>query len=158
VLLLAGLAWGATVTKQIPVGAAVQVLTTQLNDLAPNTTSAASAPVDNRASAPSGGSGALLCEVEALVTFVATPDPDGVIAVWFQKSIDDNNYETTFLGNPVVTLPVNIVAPATTVRVIREVKCPPTLFTVAVKNDNTGVAFGPVGNIVSVRFVTLEGL
>jgi hypothetical protein len=157
-LLLVGVVWGATVTKQLPVGAAVQVLTTQLNGLAPNATSAASTAVDNRATAPTGGGGALLCEVEALVTFAATPDPDGAIAVWFQRSLDDNNYETTFLGNPTVTLPVNLVAPATTVRVIREVKCPPGLFTVAIKNDNTGVAFAASGNIVSVRFVTLEGL
>jgi hypothetical protein len=159
-LLLASLAWGATVTKQlIGPGPIVQVLSgAQINGLAPNASSAQSAPVDNRATAPSGGGGALLCEVEALVTFVTTPDPDGGIAVWFQEAVDDNNYATAFIGNPKLILPVNLVSPAVTVRVVRRVDCPAGLFTVAIKNDNTGAAFSGSGNSVSIRFVTLEGL
>jgi hypothetical protein len=96
--------------------------------------------------------------VEAFVTFVSTPDPDGGIAVWFQDAINDADYATTFIGNPKVVLPVNLVSPAVAVRVVRRVDCPAGLFTVVIKNDNTGVAFSGAGNIISIRFVTLEGL
>jgi hypothetical protein len=157
VLVLAGWAWGATVTKQL-IGSTVTVLTIELNNLAPNGVTLPSAVQDNRANAPTGGGGALLCNIEAFVTFTTTPDPDGGLAVWFQESIDESSYATAQIGNPKVVLPVNLVAPAVALRVVRQVTCPPGLFTVILKNDNTGAQLAPSGNTVKIQFVTLEGL
>jgi hypothetical protein len=159
VVLLASLAGAVNVTKWLVVGTATTVLSTQLNSLANNAVTVASATYNNL---PTGGQGdgALLCDIEGVFTFGAQPTAGTAILVWFLKSVDGTNFENTptatvSLGRlPNVVLPVTSGHPGT--RVTVETKCPVGLFQLVAKNDGTGQSLAASGNTIKLLPFTTQ--
>jgi hypothetical protein len=151
-LLLAGTVGAATITKML-VGSTVTALSTELNSLTSNSTSALSATLTNVIG--TGGDGFLMCEVEGAFTFGGNPIAGSGIAVWFAKAIDDSNFAQCGVGLPAVTLPLR--STATTTRTVVETKCAIGSYKVCALNDGTGQALAASGNTIKIRYLTPEG-
>lgn len=133
-------------------GSIATLLSTELNSLANNAMSAASA-------AYASGGGYLLAEVELLATFGTAPTANTGVALWFLRAIDGTNYED---GSATVTparaadvvLPVRAVTTAQRTR--RVVLIPPGTFKGLAMNDGTGQALAATGNIIRLLPLTYQ--
>ena len=150
----------AQVTKWF-LGSPTTLLSTELNSLANNGFTAASATYNNTVGG-GGGDGSVRCLIEGSFTFVAAPTPNSAVFVWFLKALDDTNFENTpttsiSLGRgPDVTLPVT--GGQTSTRVSRLVECPPGLFKTVATQQGTGQAMAASGNTIKIRPVTIQGV
>ena len=152
-------AWAAT-TLQLAVGTVTTALNTEMNSIGSNGWTAASATIDNRIGQTLQGS--LLCRVEALVTYAASPTAGGAITGWFLKTVDTTNFENT----PTATIGLNrlpdFVIPATTgqtgTRASVDVRCPAERFKVVVQNTASGQSWNGGGvNFLKILPITLQG-
>jgi len=156
---MVSLAQAAIVTKFL-LGSQTSVLTTELNSIASNGFTAASAAFNNTVGQT--GDGYVLCDVEGVFTFGANPTANTAVVLWFLMAADGTNYENTptasiTLGRaPDVVLPVT--AGQTGTRVTRRILCPWGLFKAVAKNDGTGQTLAASGNTVKIRPITIEGI
>jgi hypothetical protein len=149
----------STTVSQSANATATSVLTTELNSLANNAWTAASAVIDNTIGGT--GNGAMICTVELLAVFAASPTAGGAITGWFLKTVDNSNYETTPTASigqqrlPDFVIPV--VTGQTTTRTSVTMRCPPYKFKVVVQNTATGQAMAASANTLKIMWVTPQG-
>ncbi len=144
------------VIKQNPYGTIATVLSTELNGLANNSYSAASAAYGSDT-----GAAELLADFElALASF--TPGSNPVVELYLLRSVDGTNYEDG--GGSVVPsqdayVGVFQIASGTGAKraVLRDIPLPPGLWKAVVKNV-TGAALAASGNTLKVRPHSLQAV
>src|SRR6266446_4054145 len=115
----------SNVTKWL-LGTQTSLLTTELNSLANNAFTVASAAFNNTIGQT--GDGYIACDIEGVFVFAANPTANTGVLIWFIMAPDGTNYENTptasiTLGRaPDVVLPVT--AGQTGTRVTRRILCP----------------------------------
>lgn len=152
-VLLGGIAWGATTYKYT--GSIFTATALTLTTLTDTSYSPQSSVISNTPG--SGGDGSLLCAVEGALTFAAAPTAGSVLHVWLLGTIDGANYEDPppALGRmPDAHLPVSSGQVTTRIRVA--VACPLTDFKVIVRNASTGQTIST--GTIKILFKTLQGL
>lgn len=140
-----------TTTKHKAFTAAIaSALTTELNTLANNANSALSAAIDNTSALD------LYCDLTLTLGTQSTRSAGAIVAVFIVPALDGTNYDAT---NEVTaeTWATFTLDPATTARQLTVRDCPigPGLYKIFARN-RTGQAFAASGNIVEVRFHSLE--
>jgi hypothetical protein len=127
------------------------LLTTELNSLANNATTAASA-------AYSAGGGYLLAEVELVVTFGTAPAANTGCSVWFlgqpSGTYEDGSATVTPARRPDVVLPLRAVTTAQ--RVTQRCMIPPGTFKALLLNDGSGQTMAASGNTLGIKPLTYQ--
>lgn len=159
-LLLLHVAVGHTATTlELATGTSVNALTTELNSLANNAWTAASATIDNRIGQTMNGY--MVCRVEFAGTFAANPTAGGAITGFFLKTVDGTTFETTPTATVGLNRLPNFVIPVmtgqTASKVSIDVLCPAERFKVCLQNTATGQAMAASGNTVKIMPVTPQG-
>lgn len=150
----------AAVTTQWAVGTTTTLLSTELNSLANNGYSSASATYDNRQGQT--GNGYTACRLELNATFAANPTANTAVILWFLKSTDGGStFENTPTSSVGLGRPPDVVFPVTTgqtgTRVSIDTLCPAERFKVSVKSDGVGQAMSASGNTVKLQPQTPQG-
>jgi len=149
----------AASTIELAVDTATSALTTELNSLASNGWTAASAAIDNRIGQTLKGY--TICRVEGNFTYAANPTAGGAFIGYFLKNVDGTNYENTPTSSVGLNRLPDFVLPATTgqtgTRVMVDVRCPAERFKVVGQNASTGQAMAASGNTVKILNITLQG-
>jgi hypothetical protein len=135
------------------IGNDADLMTTELNSLVNNALAISSAAYNNTLG------GYIQTDIQLVVTFPIAPLVNTGISVWFLSTIDGVNYEDgsnsiTPSRMPDVVIPIRPVN--TLQRINRRIWLPWGNFKTLVKNEGTGQAFASLGNILSIRPITLE--
>jgi hypothetical protein len=127
------------------------LLTTELNSLANNATTAASA-------AYSAGAGYLMTEVELVATFPVAPAANTGCSVWFlgqpSGTYEDGSATVTPARPPDVVLSLRPVTTAQ--RVTRRCMIPPGTFKCLLLNDGSGQTMAASGNTLGIKPFTYQ--
>lgn len=139
----------ATIERSGYTATAVTSLSTDLNSLANNTNSAASAAHDNATEK------ALWHDLELVVTFGTAPAANSPVEVYLIPSVDGTNYADgggTVTPAPNLLVGVFYVRAVTTAQrvVIERVEVPPGLFKYVIRNVS-GQATAATGNTLKYR-------
>jgi hypothetical protein len=127
------------------------LLTTELNSLANNATTAPSA-------AYSAGAGYIMAEVELVATFGTAPAANTGCSVWFLEqpnaTYEDGSATVTPARPPDVVMPLRPVTTAQ--RVTRRCLIPPGTFKALLLNDGSGQTMAASGNTLGIKPFTYQ--
>jgi len=151
----------AVVLKQLEQGAAVTLMSTELNALANNAgvtssvggTAGAFSNVVGTANMDANPRGKIEFKMGGTVTVLTA---GGSIKVWFLKSVTGYESGTPPIRNPDVVIPLDALTVAQTVT--RECLIPVGSFKVYAQNSATGQAMPATLNVLSVLLNTDEGI
>lgn len=151
----------ATTLEQLEQGTTVSLLTTELNALANNSTTAAGTAINN-VQATANLNGYVFGKVElVLAAYTGTPTVSTSINVWFLLTTDGTNYEdgsntVVPARAPDVVIPVRAVASGPQ-RIIVQCLVPVGLFK-ALAQNTTGLTLAATSNTLTLRANTYQGV